>query len=103
MSLSVMPPRALTTTIMVSFFASFSTIFFKLRMLFTEPTDVPPNFNTFIYLVFMFVRPLDNSGFSLLNPSDQNTYNTNHASLLAIQKVANNNEIMSSYLRFKRI
>ena len=53
MSLSVMPPRALTTITTGCFFASFSTICFRLRMLFTEPTDVPPNFNTFmLFLVF---------------------------------------------------
>ena len=29
-------------------FAAFSTMLFRLRILFTEPTDVPPNFITFI-------------------------------------------------------
>ena len=48
MSLSVMPPNALTTTMMGCSCASFSTIAFRLRILSTEPTEVPPNFNTFI-------------------------------------------------------
>jgi hypothetical protein len=43
-----MPPSALTTTTTGCLRASFSTMCFKLRMLFTEPTDVPPNFKTFI-------------------------------------------------------
>ncbi len=49
-NLSVMPPKAETTTITGSSIAS--TIFFTLKILFTEPTDVPPNFNTFIDMYF---------------------------------------------------
>lgn len=55
MSWSVIPPRALTTTTIGCRRASFSTIRFKLRMLFTEPTDVPPNFKTFICLLFVML------------------------------------------------
>ena len=47
-SLSVIPPNALTTTITGCRLASVSTMRFKHKMLFTEPTDVPPNFKTFI-------------------------------------------------------
>ena len=45
-SLSVIPPNAETTTITLSSIPS--TIRLTLNMLLTEPTDVPPNFNTFI-------------------------------------------------------
>ena len=47
---SVIPPKALTTTTTFCSRASFSTIFFRLRILSTEPTLVPPNFKTFIVL-----------------------------------------------------
>ena len=47
-SWSVMPPKALTTTIMGCLLASRSTMRLRLKILFTEPTDVPPNFITFI-------------------------------------------------------
>ena len=50
-----MPPKALTTTMTGWCRASFSTIFFRLRILETEPTDVPPNFNTFIADVFWVI------------------------------------------------
>ena len=53
---SVIPPKALTTTTMGCDLASFVTICFRLRMLSTEPTDVPPNFNTFIWFLKKFVR-----------------------------------------------
>ena len=43
-----MPPSADTTTITRSFAAASSTMFLRFNMLFTEPTDVPPNFITFI-------------------------------------------------------
>jgi len=49
-NLSVMPPNADTTTITGSSMAS--TIFLTLKILFTEPTDVPPNFNTFIGMYY---------------------------------------------------
>ena len=45
-SLSVMPPKADTTTMTGSCRAS--TMRFTLKILSTEPTDVPPNFITFI-------------------------------------------------------
>ena len=51
-SWSVMPPKALTTTTTSPCCASFSTICFRLRILSTEPTDVPPNFNTFMKNTF---------------------------------------------------
>ena len=35
--------------------ASFSTMLFTLRILLTEPTDVPPNFNTFISGQYVYV------------------------------------------------
>ena len=41
-----MPPKALTTTMTGS--VCLSTILLTLSMLSTEPTDVPPNFITFI-------------------------------------------------------
>ena len=47
-NLSVMPPNADTTTITGS--STASTILLTLKILFTEPTDVPPNFITFISL-----------------------------------------------------
>ena len=41
-----------------------STIFFTLRMLSTEPTDVPPNFNTFIDMyLFSWQSVIDNRQF----------------------------------------
>ena len=46
-----MPDNADTTTITGS--TSASTIFFTLRMPLTEPTDVPPNFNTFIVCLML--------------------------------------------------
>ena len=49
--MSVIPPKAETTTMTGSSIAS--TIFFTLKMLFTEPTDVPPNFNTFIGMTYL--------------------------------------------------
>ena len=45
----VMPPNAETTTITGSL--ADSTILFTLKMLFTEPTDVPPNFITFMKIL----------------------------------------------------
>jgi Na+/citrate or Na+/malate symporter len=48
-----MPPNAETTTIKGSLIAS--TILLTLKMLFAEPTDVPPNFITFIILVFLLL------------------------------------------------
>ena len=47
-NLSVIPPKADTTTITGS--STASTICLTLKMLFTEPTDVPPNFITFMQL-----------------------------------------------------
>ena len=49
-SLSVMPPKADTTTMTGSCWTS--TMRFTLKMLSTEPTDVPPNFITFIVCCF---------------------------------------------------
>ena len=43
-----MPPNADTTTMTCSFEAADSTIPLRFSILFTEPTDVPPNFITFI-------------------------------------------------------
>ena len=45
-----MPPKADTTMMVGSCCAS--TIFLTLRMLLAEPTDVPPNFITFIVRSF---------------------------------------------------
>ena len=50
-NLSVMPPNAETTTITGS--PADSTILFTLKMLFTEPTDVPPNFITFMQILYI--------------------------------------------------
>ena len=51
-NLSVIPPNADTTTITGS--STASTICLTLKMLFTEPTDVPPNFITFMQLSILF-------------------------------------------------
>ena len=53
-SLSVIPPTAETTTTMFSEADSSLTIFMTLDIFFEEPTDVPPNFKTFMYLFFIF-------------------------------------------------
>jgi hypothetical protein len=53
-SLSVMPPNAETTT--MAGFAVDSTMLFTLNMLFTVPTDVPPNFNTFMSVLLCRCR-----------------------------------------------
>ena len=51
-----MPPNAETTTITGSF--ADSTILFTLKMLFTEPTDVPPNFITFMKILILMQCPV---------------------------------------------
>ena len=53
---SVIPPNADTTTITGS--PADSTIFFTLKMLFTEPTDVPPNFITFMKILILMQCPV---------------------------------------------
>ena len=66
-SLSVMPPRADTTTMTGSCWAS--TMRFTLKMLSTEPTDVPPNFITFIVCCFNEVTGYINKAEELRLPS----------------------------------
>ena len=51
-----MPPNAETTTITGSL--ADSTILFTLKMLFTEPTDVPPNFITFMKILILMQCPV---------------------------------------------
>ena len=53
-----MPPNAETTTITGSPADADSTILFTLKMLFTEPTDVPPNFITFMKILILMQCPV---------------------------------------------
>ena len=50
----MIPPTADTTTTVFSEADSSLTIFITLIIFFEEPTDVPPNFKTFILLFFIF-------------------------------------------------
>ena len=78
-SLSVMPPRALTTITTGCFLASFSTICLRLRILFTEPTDVPPNFNTFIVVfVCLLMLPIPRTNGVMAELGRKNTKNYFH-------------------------
>ena len=52
-SWSVMPPKADTTTMAGSW--ADSTMRFTVRMLSTEPTEVPPNFITFMQMSWFCV------------------------------------------------